>query len=78
MHQYAKTYKDHKTQLRQAYKEMKKQNTPDHKFEPIINPKSIKIAQDNQKSFTDRTMDMYINKHKRRDKDPDEIEYEKS
>ena len=57
---------------------MSKRNTPEHKFEPIINPKSIKIAQDNQKSFTDRTMDMYISKHKRRDKDADEIEFEKS
>jgi len=42
MHGFAKKYKDHKTQLRQAYKEINR--TPDHKFEPIINPKSIKIA----------------------------------
>ena len=55
MHGYAEKYNDHKNQLREAYKD---QDANKHlRFEPNLNPKSIKMAQEAQKSFTDRTMD---------------------
>ena len=34
------------------------------------------MANESQKNFSDRTMDLYINKHKREDKDPMVIEFE--
>jgi len=35
------------------------------------------MVEDSQRSFTDRTMDHYIKKHRREDKDPHQIEFEK-
>lgn len=68
MHGYAEKYNDHKNMLREAYKN--KDANSNLKFEPNLNPKSIKMATEAQKSFTDRTMDQYLSKHNRVDKDP--------
>lgn len=75
MHGYAAKYDDHKNQLREAYKD---KDVEGLNFEPELNPRSLKIVKETQKSFTDRTMDQYMIKHKRVDKDPDQIEFEKA
>jgi hypothetical protein len=36
------------------------------------------ITENSAKSFSDRTMEHYMNKHQRQDRDPDEIEFEKN
>ena len=72
MYQYAEKYEQHRQNLREFYKNKEEI----YQFEPKLNSKSLKIAHDSQKNFSERTMDLYINKHKREDKDPQLIEYE--
>ena len=36
------------------------------------------ITENSAKSFSDRTMEHYMNKHQRQNRDPDEIEFEKN
>ena len=62
MYAYAAKYDQHKTQLRQA---MSNQELAGVKFEPQLNAKSVRLVQGTQRSFTDRTMGQYLNKHKR-------------
>ena len=54
MHGYAEKYNDHKNKLRQAYKD---KDVEGLNFEPELNPRSLKIVKETQRSFTDRTMD---------------------
>ena len=73
VYSYAEKHSQRRNELREVYKDKEKL-----KFQPKLNPKSLKIVEETHKTFTDRTMDQYISKHQRVDKDPDEIEYEKS
>jgi len=74
IYSYAEKYNQHKNELKAAYKDKDIQGL---KFEPDLNPRSLKLVEGSHKSFSDRTMDHYMNKHKRRDKDPNQIEFEK-
>jgi hypothetical protein len=35
------------------------------------------MVQDSHRNFTERAMQQYVNKHKRKDRDPDQIAFEK-
>ena len=62
MHQYEKKYEQHRQKLREFYK--RKEET--YKFEPKLNFKSLKMANESQNNYSDRTLDLYINKNKER------------
>lgn len=47
-------------------------------FKPKINPTSQDLARRSQKNFNQRTMDHYINKHKREEKSTNDIEFQKA
>ena len=47
-------------------------------YEPQLNKNSLRLAEDSAKNFNDRTMEHYIKKHQRNDRDPNEIEYERN
>lgn len=74
MYQYHQKYNEHKDQLRQAYKSKEEEGT----FKPAMNQRSSKLLTGTKKNFQERTMNQYLNKHKREDKHPDEIDYERS
>jgi hypothetical protein len=54
MHEYAEIYSHHKYLLRDAYKDKEVEQL---KFEPQINLKSLRIAQDSAKTFNERALD---------------------
>ena len=60
--------------MRQAYsqKEIEGLN-----FQPKLNARSVRMAQESQGNFSERTMGHYLNKHRRMDKDPNQIDYER-
>ena len=58
-------------------KALSKQELAGLKFEPKLNANSVRLVQGTQRNFTDRTMGQYLSKHKRQDKDPRQIEYER-
>jgi len=74
IYSYHEKYNQHKNQLKDVYKD---KDIEGLKFQPNLNVNSLRLVQDSRKNFTDRTMDHYINKHKRMDRDPDQIEFEK-
>lgn len=47
-------------------------------FKPHLNIKSVEMANNSVTNFNKRTMDQYLNKHKREDRDADLIEAEKA
>ena len=74
MHEYAELYSHHKDLLRDAYQE---KEVDQLKFEPQLNPNSLRIVQESAKTFNDRALDHYLNKSQRVDRDPNQIEFEK-
>jgi hypothetical protein len=69
MHDYAELYSHHKELLRDAYKDQE-QDKNQLRFEPKLNPNSLRIAQDTTKTFNERALDHYLTKSQRVDKDP--------
>ena len=72
MYGYAEKYTQHKNELKEAYRD---NSAEDFKYQPQLNQKSLRMAKDS--NFSERTMDMYMKKHKREDKDPKNIEFDK-
>lgn len=73
MYGYAEKYTQHKNELKEVYRD----NSHDQfKYQPQLNPKSLRLARDS--SFSDRTMKQYMTKHKRVDRDPVQIEFDKN
>lgn len=75
LYEYHEKYQQHKDRLREAYKD---QDIKDASFKPDINPVSKELARRSCKNFNQRTMDLYLNKHRREERTTDEIEYMKS
>jgi len=67
MHEYAELYSQHKGLLRDAYLDKEEDQL---KFEPQLNPNSLRIVQNTTKTFNDRALNQYLNKSERFDKDP--------
>ena len=49
----------------------------EHDFEPYIGQRSQQIAHEARETFTDRTLQHYVNRVKRQDRDPVDIEFER-
>ena len=62
MYQYAEKYEQHRYNLREFY--ISKEET--YKFEPKLNFKSLKMANESQNNYSDRIFDLYFNKNKER------------
>ena len=62
MYQYAEKYEQHIQNLKEFF--ISKEET--YKIEPKLNSKSLKMANESQNNFSDRTLNLYINKHKER------------
>ena len=58
--------------MREAFRD---NDLKDASFTPRINPTSNELARRSNKNFNQRTMDHYMNKHRREEKSTDEIEY---
>jgi superfamily I DNA/RNA helicase len=74
MYTYAEKYNKHKQDLKQVYESKKDEGLV---FEPQINQKSIKIVENTAKTFSERTMESYLNKYQRQERDKNEIDFEK-
>lgn len=72
MYGYAEKYTQHKNELKEVYRDSSEDQ---FKYQPQLNPKSLRLAQNS--NFSDRTMKQYMSKHKRVDRDPVQIEFDK-
>jgi len=62
MYQYAEKYEQNIQKLIEFY--ISKEET--YKFEPKLNSKSLKMANESQNNFFDKALNLYINKQKER------------